>query len=301
MVKHIFYIVVVLTSCFLSCTKSSTSPESPSDNGEFVVNDNHLHAVTFSLDGFEIDYGKRMSSKEMAAKDYLKFLFYEVFDSSGNFLKRIDQEIYKDSTTFGKISDSLRSGKYTIVVAGTNDTNYIRHSYRFESVLEWFPQDVFYKKIELLVAGQDTTINNLRLDRISGKLEIRLKPEVVPANVKYADVFIDSIAPFFDLLNGTLSGRNGTYGAALNPAVNYNPDLNMAFYCYGSDNKMRVILRAYDEKEQIVVRKVIENVQVFANKKTILKGSLFDSEPIGNTVLPITVDPDYAETIIQNY
>lgn len=300
--------LIVLLVCFVAvaCHKSASRPDLEAEKPVTDEIESQLHKVNFNFSDFEVGFqGARKAAKEMPAKDFLSYLYYSVYDSSGTFVKDITQYRWYDSTTFGKISDSLKSGKYDIVFVGAaNDSVFVLNknkllTARLNMGFSYWPvADVFFKKFSLVVDDRDTTINSLRLNRITGNLEVRLKDSLLPADVARISIVTKNKPSLFNIIQESITGADSSYAGDFNPSFNSYP-ISMSSSYFGSENQLQVVIRAYDKNDALIKEKVVDGVHVYVNKKTVLSGKLFPAP--SEVEIPITVDPDFAETINQTF
>jgi hypothetical protein len=159
--------------------------------------------------------------------------YYLVYDNAGNEIRRIyrasaDYQTEADfhagpqynqggivglryiNTTnlYNVLTDSLATGTYTVVFAGTNDVDNgigINNSDVDQDAVEIFSllpqaiiyagqgldayprsQDLFFSKNTLVVGNQNTT-SNITMNRVVGQLEVDLQ-DAIPANVAYINI-----------------------------------------------------------------------------------------------------------------
>ncbi len=305
MKAKLLLLVMVCSAVFFACTKSSTKPDAQAEKPDEQTA-LPLVGVNFNFSDFEVGFqGARKNAKEMAAKDFLTFLNYSVYDSAGYFVKQISHYKWYDSSRFGQFSDSLRPGRYDIVFVGSAyDSVYISNYLQLSTVLinrlagNGARADVFYKRFSLIVSNKDTTLSNVRLDRITGGLEVRLKDTSLPSNVSRVTVVAKNAPTSFSILQQNAVGLDSAIAGQFSTQYDSYP-ISMASFYFGAQNKVQVIIRAFDKNNLIITEKIVENVYVYLNKKTVLSGKLFSGP--ANVEVPVTVDPDYAETINQSF
>ncbi|MEX6686621.1 FimB/Mfa2 family fimbrial subunit [Danxiaibacter flavus] len=304
MIAKLYLIVSAVCIAAVACTKSASKPDIEAEKPAIVETEPQLHRISFNFSDFEISYqGGKAIAKEMAVKDFLKSLYYAVYDSTGEEIKRIDfgSNSYPNKLVPAQIQDSLKAGKYTIVFAGGKDTlcvNPGKTTLSDLSIMNWFNQDIFYKKFVLTVSDHDTSLTSIRLERITGSLEVTLKDSVLPANVASL-VFLTRNRPgYFGVMQDVIVGLDSSYAGDFNPGFNSYP-VNITSSYFGSNSNLQVVIRAYDKTRAIIKEKIVDGVHVYVNKKTVLSGKLFPTP--SEVEIPITVDPDFAETINQTF
>ncbi|MEX6686619.1 FimB/Mfa2 family fimbrial subunit [Danxiaibacter flavus] len=297
--------LVFLSLIFNSCSKNAGIDQQPVDQ---IPDLSKTHSVAFDFSNFKVSYNERASNKEVAAKDYLSIISIIAFDSAGNHANSVVQSTYGGNTSgFDAISLPLKAGTYTFLVEGTAKENQqlftdfselsttrlmtsLSHDDRHGS-------DVFYNKFVLTVGDRDTTINTLRLERLTGLLEIQFT-DTLPENVERVDVKLYD-APFsYYVAEDSVKGRDSMFVGQI--ARNTNIDsLKVSNFFFGTNTPVTVVIKTYDKNGNFMFEKRVDNIFVYRNKKTILKGKLYPTNlSVG---MPVTVDPDFAEIINQSF
>lgn len=271
--KNLYFLAVLLL--LFGCAKEETP--------KIAAHAAKKYAVKFKLSGFSqtvAPFEKQASISADAVDEYAEVIYYFVYDSHGNFIHRLMQEI--EDPNFGTITDSLAQGSYTIAVAAT------QKNYLFRSTAQTFedftaslpeaqirlgglpsnfiPKDIFFKKISLTVDSENVT-QPLTLDRIAGKLEIDILDHV-PG---YSYLYVINEAYFFKLSNETT-----VEGSEQEHTVTTG---NFCFLTLNTDHPITLKIYAYDSSNNLIAEKTVDNIDVDRNKRTILKGNLFEEEP----------------------
>ncbi len=298
--------LVFFSVFFIACSKNQ-DVQQPSHNDQ-PTELLQKHTVAFNLNNFKVSYNERQANKEVAAKDYLTILSIVAFDSAGNHANSfIHNTVGGDMQTFGRLSLQLTPGTYTFMIEGTAKeqqqlfTDFLQlNTARLMTSLshdDLHGSDVFYKKFTFTVADRDTTIETVRLDRLTGLLEVQFT-DTLPENVERVDVKAYD-APFSYYVNeDSVRWRDSMFVGriARNTVVD---SLKVNNYFFGTNSPMTVVIKAYDKDGNFMYEKKVENVFVYRNKKTVLKGKLY---PTNLSIdVPVTVDPDYADTVTQNF
>lgn len=209
---------------------------------------------------------------------------------------------------FGSIVDSLPAGKYTVIFIGSTYDFLINSRYKEdpapddreklqtaliaeESTLSWrisYTGDTFVKKFTINVADpkiqQDVT-----LDRITGKLEVNIL-DAIPAVADQFEFRFVGAGSGITLSNMRLFGA--TYYDESDvppfPLIQIKPsDKGKTNYQYtkflfgGSTTPIEVTveIRCHDTNGHLMASKIVTGVPIYINKRTILKGKLFDTSP----------------------
>lgn len=304
-----FY-VVALAACIaaVACSKSSSKPEENQPAGSTPSTGSNIvkYPVHFGLGNIDVVESGRLNKRELPAGSFLRYIFYGAYDSMGRLASKKIQDLNNVSAyppDYGLISDSLPAGKYTIVLAGGN-WSFFEEENSIDSLLNVVKfaskhgQDIFYKKFDINVSAKDTTYGNVRLNRITGLFQYQLT-DTLPENVAMVSVSIDNLPTYFSPFNESLSGID-----SIRFYNNYNridnPLISGQFSFLASPNKHRITISARTEFDRPVYEKVIDNVSIYPNKVTLLRGKLSDA-PVGGNPIIIVGDPDYADTTYVNF
>ncbi|MEX6691029.1 hypothetical protein QTN47_26205 [Danxiaibacter flavus] len=287
----------------VACTKTSTSPES-SNNPTPPVNPSvsaKLYPVNFSLGDIEVS-NSRIASKEVAARSYLRYVLYIAYDSAGHLASKVEQDSSYSQhlgAEFGIIRDSLPAGNYTIVMIGSRGKPYMGDS--SESFLNKFfvqtaGDEIFYKKFNAVVGVKDTATTSVKLSRITGELQLNLT-DSLPAEAQLVRMTLDNF-PLYYYPGGDSVGNIVPLGWAWRYNRAENPLFNISSSIFGSNQPHTITIEGLTENYETVCEKVVRNVYVYPNKRTLLKGSI-NTDFSG--AMTVSIDTTYSETIIQNF
>ncbi|MEX6691028.1 FimB/Mfa2 family fimbrial subunit [Danxiaibacter flavus] len=299
---------MILSICLLTlgaaCTKSindvppNNNAASPIESSASTKN----FKVQFQIGNLEVLNG-RHANKEMPLKDYLKHLYYAAFDSTGRRVSKIEQDssINELGATLGVINDSLPAGKYTVMLIGTASWFATDNSDTTLASMYFKPLggEAFFKKITITVGEADTAISNIRLERVTGELELRLT-DTLSSEITWVSVIVNYLDQAYYVAADTL-GQWGASSQGVPYSRDVNPLVSIKLSILGSDAKQQIVLHAYDKNGAKIYQKLIKDVVIKPNQKLILQGDLAaqDSTVAGQ---PVIFDPDYAgEPIIKNF
>ncbi|MDB5012965.1 MAG: hypothetical protein JWQ25_1167 [Daejeonella sp.] len=150
--------------------------------------------------------------------------------------------------------------------------------------------------------------HDVKLNRVIGKLDINIE-DAIPANANKIDFRFDNAPTQFLLGSGVTSGGSwyGDRGDTLE--TNDYDDYTMwhaiqikssekgmnnflsSRVVFGSDRGFLVEIRCFDINNKIIARKYVQNVHVYANKRTLLTGKLFDNRQQAG--FSVTVNSDW--------
>ncbi|WP_207536305.1 hypothetical protein [Desertivirga arenae] len=263
MKKTLPLLSLALVLVLFACKKSSKSEAQPEEK---------LYPVTFSASEFEQTTKGISTVSADSAKSYLKNLHYVVFNSSGTFVRSMQQD--SALANFGTIRDSLPAGTYKILVSGSP----VRYGLSLNSgtysqgFFNRANGDYFSKEIPLTVSGPVS--QNITLDRITGKLTVQFK-DAIPSNVTRLVFRLvdDRLADFDQTFFGSVEERSSDIKSSDRLTSNYTYS---TFILY-TGNAFSLNIRAYNSSNSLVVDKTVNNVTVTKNKETIVTGKLFDT------------------------
>lgn len=332
--RRILLGLIIICTALFSCRKDHKSEIKPSDAGI-------THKVAFNV-GFSktvTDFATThlklySTSPDTSLTNHIDILYFIVFDSAGNNLhtileRSIDTVFGKSDTIFGKFTDNLHAGKYTVIVAGGKtgltvgfntgisgsalDKSYVYYeTYNTTSgqyVIDKFTQDAFYKKISLVVTNANST-QNISLDRVVSKLDVNIN-DPIPSGAGYISTTITGIANVFYVNTGTAGVIGGgqvsnTYSTALTSAsagiTNYQMSLLFLYYNPCSVNIMCATSQPQDLSTFngiVLGSAVITNVTAQANKVTLLTGNLFGGTGSGG--IQVSVDTTWKTPVTRGF
>lgn len=293
--KKIISGLFVITTFFIACKKEQVKTDPPVDNHE-------KYAVQFNISAFsqettDINSRKAQTPVQLrtpadSLRDHINFILYKVFDAQ---TRQTVKTIFQSGTgnsAFGQLHDTLPTGRYIITITASPDSIFNGYSLPdIEGFINWLPgSDVFYRRMELTISGAVT--QPVVLERIVSKVTVTLKDQI-PYTAKYfkyvpQDSTSTGLPPYFSYFSGTIiRGDDRTTFQAL-PAVIPIADSALGttyykfdFYVLNTDTrKMQLDLKCLDAQMIPIAEKVIPNVLLVKNKKTILSGTLFS--PVGN-------------------
>ncbi|MBS1526353.1 MAG: FimB/Mfa2 family fimbrial subunit [Bacteroidetes bacterium] len=204
----------IILACFLltACKKQHNKDDNPIVTSLQKVTFNvgfSSRLTNFATNGLSINSTK----PDTSLTNYIDVLYYCVFDSLGKGLHEFVQQ--KTDSTFGRYTDNLHPGKYTIVIVGGQagiivspvsvgtDINsvWITH-YSQPSPKLYFNVDAFYKKVPITVSATSSA-QNVNLDRIVSKMVVNIN-DPIPAGAKYLALVISNAANKFNVGTGTV-------------------------------------------------------------------------------------------------
>ena len=283
-----------------SCQKQGNGPEE-------IVNpilDTTRYKVSLDVASFDAQYtNMKLTDLAKDSSLYIRYLFTAVYDSLGRNVSTKEQ-VRKSiaDTSFGKFSYTLQRGQYQVVFIATTDTlagsrNLIPNKTANIGSLQvnnplynYVGLDIFYNKTAFNVGEQDTAINNIQIERLTGKLELKFNDEKKLIDSTYTNVWIKG-AP------KTFYPGSETFSTPVSDSISMKQLSKASFeaYGFGSAGKILVQVSAYYNPTNTPVNRIINNnIYIYRNKKTVLSGYLLNfATGAGN----VGVNTDFDETI----
>lgn len=310
--KKIF-ICLLLSSTLWSCKKEQDAIP----NLKTVATGKH--EVTFSVSGFSTEVANMSKSNANLASSSLKesaaFLTYLVYDETGLEVSRIRQDSSGKTTriireedanevdlgqmAYGTIQDSLADGNYTVIIAASNTLLEINNrssglGYDFFNLQDAFFQyhrglesvyrtsDTYYQKLSITVSDKNMQ-KPISLDRVVGKIEINILDAKPDEQYKFRfenenDSFKFSDEKPFGVLSDNIIP--GYYGAS------------SSFFILNTETPINVYISC--KVDGMTIEKLIANVHVVKNKRTILTGNVH-SPAKSTSGFNITVNDQFDE------
>jgi len=294
--KRILFGTIAICMIIVSCKKEHKS--------DITINSTQkLYKVGYNV-GFSQQSGGFISnslkangltttSVDTSLSNHVSVLQYAVYDSVGNRVHVIQQLL--TDTAFGKYTDNLHPGKYTIAIAaGAQFLSVINGTpggylpaplptpnisadvleYYGNGHLVAFVYDTFFKKFPLVVAAKDTSMH-IALDRITAKLSVVVK-DALPATAHTMGLTSPAVPQWFFINSATAghiepqfasgatvtTAQIGTTNFTMSAFLLYSTPITLNIYCANSGGTT-------------LAYKTIPNLTLQANTQTILTGNLF--------------------------
>jgi uncharacterized protein (TIGR02145 family) len=251
-------------------------------------------------------------------------LIYVVYDSQGKEVSRLVQfktsepgKLYRvendtrtlvsSGTEFGKLSDNLAVGTYTVVVTvGQTDASLNRvyegqlstdqaKAYPASTLNEavYYPAsggvlgDSFFYKGLFSVTNNSNT-GNFVLERNVGQLTFNFE-DMLPSNAKYLSYDIVDENTYYKLSNNTPGGTTGPNGhlvgtVTLNAADLGKTNYKHSIFTLNTITSMTVVLTVWDANMVPLTTKSISGVRVNKNEQTTLTGKIFQATASNFTI-----------------
>jgi|GEM_PF-1227027 len=300
--KRFSILVIVACISLFSCKKDESDPIKNTVSGV-------KEPVRFNLSDFvqKVESlpsarkaGLSGNARDSGLADKVQYIYYRVFDNNTQQLVTyLDQSYTSDSASFGVFKDSLTTGSYTLVAVAATDSVDIKgmnslgtlgiwgRFVNYPAVLKSYP-DMFTKKYSFQV-GPGGYVMDVALDRIVGKLEVRLPDATYPLYRISVDIENGEFEQY-DLNTGLPKTLLSTLPSI---ALGKANDTTFSSLMLNTSREFTVNISVNNIYTNITINKVIEHVRCYPNRKTIIRGNILSFDPnlpFGLTDLTINVD-----------
>ncbi len=257
-----------------------------SENNESEQSSEQFAPVTVRVSDFSVsveDFGGATTRASTAVKDYnsvkaITLAFYDAnnVETYKTTQLRGDKTTY---TTFGEFSCALPVGNYTMVVVARDYYDgdvFSLNSPTEAAFTSQFARETFAATQAVTVGGTTPLVLDVTLNRVIAMLNI-LSTDGRQANTVRVKTTYSKGGKSFNPTTGFATANTG-FSVVNNPsaaAVGSTVKL-VSFVFLGADEEsMDITIEALDEDENVVVKKVINDVPFKRNRATKLQGAIF--------------------------
>lgn len=260
----------------------------------------HIRVNDFSVSLADIPDTQTRGVESPASYSALKYLTLAFYDAEGTSIYNATQVKSAPSTysAFGDFSCDLPAGTFTMVVIGRDWSEGDEFSLTSPTVAAYTSERVR----ETFCASQSVTVTNstpldlsVTLSRIVAKLNI-LSTDTRPEGISKIRTTYGAGSKSFNPTTGLAIGNAGfsltnTPSTAVGQAINV---LNFAFLST-DEQTMDITLEVLGEHDEVLITKVIRNVPLKRNRKTILSGPVFSPS---TSAVSFSLETDWDETTV---
>jgi hypothetical protein len=281
--KKLIYILLIAPFLLFSCKKErGFSAKQPASK---------KYAITVNVANFTQKQGTfalRKGSAHLASTDtitnlngYIDEVAYVVVDTNFAVIKTIRQ----DSTmaNLGTITDSLAAGRYYIyVVAGKKGLRLTAPTDAYDyGANAW--QDTFWGGIINLIVGDHNLSKTVILTRAVGKLELQVTDNI-PANADSLFITVSADAIQKNILDSAFfNTRAITFPVAIPAAAKGHANFTIDRLIGAIDQNFDLSITCKDSTGTVIGSGSASPVKCYANKRTVLTGTLFGNTTIQNS------------------
>jgi hypothetical protein len=201
-------------------------------------------------------------------------------------------EMHQDSSdaNFGTFTDSLIPGDYGIILVASQKplvwhtaTGNMEHHFMdpgMASATTWLPyKDVFFKSENITVpANGNPVVMDLTLNRLIGKVQVNIL-DALPADHPNSALSVTVINPAASVQISSGYAWDKSWNTTMNMTrVNQNRFENFMFG-YNDEDELRIDYK--DKYTGAPRQKVISNIAIWPNRKTIITGNLYGAPNAG--------------------
>ena len=261
-----------------SCSEEVMNPQNQETLPTVPV---HIRVNEFSVSLADIPDTQTRGVESPASYSALRYLTLAFYDAEGSSIYNSTQVKAAPSTysAFGEFACNLPAGTFTMVVIGRDWSEGDEFSLTSPTVAAYTSERVR----ETFCASQSVTVTNstpldlsVTLSRIVAKLNI-LSTDTRPEGVSKIRTTYGAGSRSFNPTTGLAIGNAGfsvtntPSSAAVGQAINV---LNFAFLST-DEQTMDITLEVLGNSDEVLITKVIRNVPLKRNRKTILSGPVF--------------------------
>lgn len=260
----------------------------------------HIRVNDFSVSLGDIPDSQTRAVQDPTSYKALKYLTLAFYDAEGSSIYNATQVKAAPSTfsTFGEFACNLPAGTFTMVVIGRDWSEGDEFSLTSPTVAAYTSERVR----ETFCASQSVTVTNstpldlsVTLSRIVAQLNI-LSTDTRPEGISKIRTTYAAGSRSFNPTTGLAIGNAGfsltnTPSTAVGQAINV---LNFAFLST-DEQTMDITLEVLGNSDEVLITKVIRNVPLKRNRKTILSGPVFSPS---TSAISFMVETAWDETTV---
>ena len=250
------------------------------NNGEQTVAPVTVRVDDFSVTQEEIPSGGGMTRSVEEVADYKNVKAMTLaFYSEG-------KEVYKQTQlkddhttyiTFGEFSCNLPVGSYTMVVVGRDhykDDVFVLTSPTEADYTSERPRETFTKTQTVTIASATPVNFSVALDRVNAQLQI-LSTDTRPEEAKTIKTTYSKGSKGFSPTSGLATDDNGFWVTNTPAAVGKTINVISNAFLATDLETMTITIQTLDADGHVLVTKVVPNVPLQRNCKTVLTGTVF--------------------------
>jgi hypothetical protein len=304
--KKLLLAVCALSLTLFACKKDTapTNPTPPGNGKKVALNirtKDFLQRVEPLPGSNNKIAGTAEALRDSALAAKVSHLYYLLYDATNNLVSQMHQDA-NVSEDFGSFYDTAAPGNYTMVLIASQSPINISSSGQLPGSYFWVSKaasgeienmpDIFYTKENVYVPddyGSEPLELNMTLSRVVGNLQINILDMPQPGSGDTSvSIKITPEAPAFLFdFNIAHIGPADTIKAKVN-RVSLN---TFSAYVLNTVAPLTVTINYVDPATGLPQTKVINNINCYVNRRTILSGYLYGgSEPANNGVKVILLD-----------
>ena len=260
-----------------SCSEEVMNPQNQETLPTVPV---HIRVNEFSVSMGDIPDAHTRGVESPASYSALRYLTLAFYDAEGTSIYNATQVKSSPSTysAFGDFSCDLPAGTFTMVVIGRDWSEGDEFSLTSPTVAAYTSERVR----ETFCASQSVTVTNstpldlsVTLSRIVAKLNI-LSTDTRPEGISKIRTTYAAGSRSFNPTTGLAIGNAG-FSVTNTPSATVGSTINVLNFAFLSTDEqtMDITLEVLGEHDEVLITKVIRNVPLKRNRKTILSGPVF--------------------------
>lgn len=215
----------------------------------------------------------------------LGVVYYLVFDANGKFVRQVKQ--LKDDESFGKISDELKIGQYTIVLMSCTGELTVGTTLSTLAGARVMATpttgDIFYKKIAINVTAQGVA-ESAMLDRMVGCVQARITDRISD-NISRIELQIENETPFFNISTGEVDVINKqARSVSANVDASNRTSFSLSLLVMNNQDPIIANLMFFDASHKLISSKRLPGITNVRGEKVSAEGKLSEFLSVGFTI-----------------
>lgn len=273
--KNKIYIVLLLALFGWTCSdQKEIKPDIPKYEVSFSISG--VAGAPSSLD-------KQQSLRASSVFDEVVNVNLFVYNSKGYLVGEYTRQRGMNSSVF---VTSMEEGRYTAVAVGFGGASFDNvERLSTARIYKYYPGQVFVDKVEFAVGASETGTVDLTLQRKVGMLDLDITDK--PGNdIMYINVKMDDMAYEFTFRDLLPVGNKRQLNFINYPHVENYTEFPAYFFVPGNSQsyKTTITLELISIYSEVVKTIVLKDVTVGVNRKTTIRGTLYNSGPQDFTV-----------------
>ena len=280
-----------------SCSEEVMNPQNQETLPTVPV---HIRVNEFSVSMGDIPDAHTRGVESPASYSALRYLTLAFYDAEGTSIYNSTQVKSAPSTysAFGDFSCDLPAGTFTMVVIGRDWSEGDEFSLTSPTVAAYTSERVR----ETFCASQSVTVTNstpldlsVTLSRIVAKLNV-LSTDTRPEGVSKIRTTYAAGSRSFNPTTGLAIGNAG-FSVTNTPSATVGSTIDVLNFAFLSTDEqtMDITLEVLGEHDEVLITKVIRNVPLKRNRKTILSGPVFSPS---TSAISFMVETGWDETTV---
>ena len=288
--KNFKFFFAAMALMAASCTNESL------DSSVNNFNVQALAPVKVHVDGFSVSHEEFSGTRTRAAQDVADYndvnaVTLAFYGADGTEVEKVTQLRSDGSTytTFGEFSLSLPMGSYTMVALAyyTNENSVLTLTSPTEASFSPKARETFVKTQTVNISNTNAVNLSATLERIISGLQIISTDTRVEGVAKIRTTYAKGGLSFNPTTG--LATVNTGFAVEVNPSKPVGQTVNFASFAFlaSDEQDINITIDVLDNGDNVLFTKTIQNVPFKRNRKTILRGPVFQTTAQTSSVFQI--------------